>query len=71
MTPRSDLYSLGAMLYEIVAGRPLFLGDDSVAIIGQHINTTPVAPTWHNSGCPRAVDALDHPLAGQGSCRKA
>ena len=58
MTPRSDLYSLGAMLYEIVAGRPLFLGDDSVAIIGQHINTTPVAPTWHNSGCPRAIDAL-------------
>ena len=58
MTPRSDLYSLGAMLYEIVAGRPLFLGDDSVAIIGQHINTTPVAPAWHNSRCPRAIDAL-------------
>ena len=58
VTPQSDLYSLGAMLYEMVTGRPPFLGDNSVAIIGQHINTPPVAPTWHNSECPRALEAL-------------
>ncbi len=58
VTPRSDLYSLGAMLYEMVCGRPPFLGDDSVAIIGQHINTPAVAPTWHNSECPRPLEAL-------------
>ena len=29
-----------------------------MAIIGQHINTQPLAPTWHNGQCPRALEAL-------------
>ena len=55
---RSDLYALGTMLYEMLTGRPPFLGDDAVAIISQHINTPPVAPTWHNPAVPKALEAL-------------
>jgi tetratricopeptide (TPR) repeat protein len=58
ITARADLYSLGAMLYEIVTGRPPFTGDDAVAIIGQHINTPPVSPNWHRPDLPPALAAL-------------
>ena len=47
VTPRSDLYSLGAMLYELVTGKPPFQADDPTAVISQHINTPPVAPSWN------------------------
>jgi hypothetical protein len=55
---RSDLYSLGALLYEMVSGRPPFLGDDVIGVISQHINTAPIAPTWHNPDCPRPLETL-------------
>ena len=58
VTEKADLYSLGAMLYEMVTGRPPFVGDDSVSIIGQHINTPPVSPTWHRADLPPALETL-------------
>ncbi len=56
--PRSDLYSLGAMVYELVTGRPPFVGDDAVAVISQHLHTAPVAPSWHNPAVPPAFESL-------------
>jgi tetratricopeptide (TPR) repeat protein len=58
ITAKADLYSLGAMLYEMVTGRPPFTGDDVVGIIGQHINTPPVSPNWHRPDLPPALAAL-------------
>jgi serine/threonine protein kinase/class 3 adenylate cyclase/tetratricopeptide (TPR) repeat protein len=57
-TSSSDLYALGCVLYEAVTGRPPFVGDDTVTVISQHLNTTPVAPTWHNPECPPALETL-------------
>jgi class 3 adenylate cyclase/tRNA A-37 threonylcarbamoyl transferase component Bud32 len=55
---KGDLYALGAMLYEMLTGRPPFLGDDAVTVISQHVNTPPVAPSWHSPEVPPALDAL-------------
>jgi predicted ATPase len=52
---RSDLYSLGAVLYETVTGRPPFLGEDSVKIIFSHIHDYPISPNKLNPKVPQAL----------------
>ena len=56
--PAGDLYSLGALLYETVAGQPPFTGGNAVSIIGRHLNADPVAPSRHNAEVPGALDEV-------------
>lgn len=55
---RSDLYSLGALLYEAVTGKPPFESDDPISVITQHINVPPVAPHWLNPAIPQALENI-------------
>jgi class 3 adenylate cyclase len=54
---RSDMYSLGALMYELLCGRPPFEGD-AVSVISQHINAPPLAPSVHRPDVPSHVEQL-------------
>ena len=55
---RTDLYALGVLLYELVAGRPPFTGDDPNAIIYQHVNNSPESLTRSNAAVPTELERL-------------
>jgi eukaryotic-like serine/threonine-protein kinase len=55
---RSDLYSTGCLLYELLTGRPPFTGDSPVAIAYQHVRENPVPPSQVDPEVPRWADAI-------------
>ena len=55
---RSDLYSLGAMFFELLAGRPPFVSDDPLELIHSHIARRPIPPTEIRSTVPEALSRI-------------
>src|SRR5690349_2913193 len=55
---RSDVYSTGCLLYELVTGHPPFTGDSPVAVAYQHVRENPVVPSSENPAIPRALDSI-------------
>ncbi|HEY4630673.1 MAG TPA: Stk1 family PASTA domain-containing Ser/Thr kinase [Blastococcus sp.] len=55
---RSDVYSLGCLLYELVTGAPPFTGDSPVAVAYQHVREDPKLPSSINPVIPAELDAI-------------
>ncbi len=55
---RSDLYSLGVVMYEMMTGRPPYDGESPVSVAIQHINGTPPMPSMLNPNLPGGLEQI-------------
>ncbi len=55
---RSDLYSTGCLLFELLAGRAPFIGDSPVSVAYQHVGQQPQPPSIFEEGIPASFDTV-------------
>jgi eukaryotic-like serine/threonine-protein kinase len=58
VTPASDIYSVGIVLYEMLTGSVPFTGDTPLEIAMKHLSTTPLPPSEKRSEVPHELDSI-------------